>query len=241
MSGILSSTWPMALGGVLFAALVGFLMEMVKRSERARYDMERNRAQLEMLRASFESQIIKLNERLLATEDRWRDANHLLISSQARQLDRIPKEQQLQLSAFIRETAGIDSPAVQLDRNLVFVLTPFHDDSIGTYEAIRTVCNDLGLRALRGDEEFVRGDILPHVLRHLARARLVIANLEGRNPNVYYELGLAHAMDKTTVLLAKAPESVPFDVRAKKLVLYSNAAELKEKLRLELARSLALD
>ena len=76
--------------------------------------------------------------------------------------------------------------------------------------------------------------------RSVTRARLAIANIDGRNSNVFYELGIAHAMGKTTLLVTKTPEDVPFDIRAKRLVLFSSTDELRARLRDEIAKSVVL-
>ena len=65
-----------------------------------------------------------------------------------------------------------------------------------------------------------------------------MANIDGRNPNVFYELGIAHALDKVTILVTKSIKSVPFDLRGKKLVVYQDADELRLGLQNELSRSL---
>jgi nucleoside 2-deoxyribosyltransferase len=128
-----------------------------------------------------------------------------------------------------------------VDKALVFILTPFHPEFQKSFNAIAAVCTELGLRPLRGDEEFIAGDVFPHILRLIVRARIVIANIEGRNPNVFYELGIAHALGKTTILVAEANKEIPFDIKAKKLILYKSLFNLKQRLRIELARSLAME
>ncbi len=220
-----------------FAAILITMLHFLE-SRRTRYDMEHRRMELADLRQSIEHQMHMLTDRLLASESRWREVNHLLLSSQSRQQDVVSDRQDVPLTPFVR-AAGVTKEDLEIDRNLVFVLTPFSDENNDSFRTIAEVCNELGMRAARGDEELVHGEVFPHILRLMLKARILIANIEGRNPNVLYELGLAHALGKTTILVAKAPDEVPFDVRAKKLVLYRTPAELREKLRLELARSLA--
>ena len=58
---------------------------------------------------------------------------------------------------------------------------------------------------------------LPGVLTH---ARVVVADLTGRNPNVFYELGIAHQQVKPVIQLAQRLADVPFDVRHLRTVIY---------------------
>ena len=201
------------------------------------YNQELQRAQLEQFRASLESRMYELNSRLLATEGRWRDVNHLILSAinKMSEVEKPPK--QVHTTSFLA-SFGLTESDLRIDPKLVFVLTPFHHDHDATFEAIAEVVRQAGLRCLRGDEELVPGDLLTHILRLLGSARLVIANIEGRNPNVFYELGLAHALDKTTIIVSRTAKDLPFDVRTRKLILYKDVSELQVYLQRELTRAL---
>jgi hypothetical protein len=76
-------------------------------------------------------------------------------------------------------------------------------------------------------------------LKLIAEAHLIIAIADGRNANVFYELGIAQAFGKPTILVARVPSDVPFDIRARRLVLYDDLGDLRNKLRSELARAIA--
>lgn len=67
---------------------------------------------------------------------------------------------------------------------------------------------------------------------------MIVANIDGRNPNVFYELGIAHALGKEVILIAKSVEEVPFDIRSNKLIIYKDIQELSASLKKELTRSL---
>lgn len=204
------------------------------------YDKNEQRAVLEEMRQHLETQVHRLTDRMLANEDRWKDVNHLLIAAMNRTVDggdfstTPPKPH---LSQFLR-SFGLREADLKLESDLVFVLTPFHEDYLETYQAIRRTCEDVGLRCLRGDEEFVKGDLLNHILSLIVKARLVIANIDGRNPNVFYELGIAHALDKQTILVASSVPDLAFDVKALKIVLFQDFEQLKIGLRQELPRAL---
>src|SRR5260370_3627433 len=80
--------------------------------------------------------------------------------------------------------------------------------------------------------------LLPSVLwQTLKNARCVIADLTGRNPNVYYELGLAHAIGKPTVLITASIEDVPFDLQHLRIIRYDRN-ELGPNLRRHISNAL---
>lgn len=219
--------------GVMVTVVSMFLMLTRERS-RSEYNTHKQQAQLSDIRLDLEHKMREINERLTATQDRWSEINHLLLSAQKFQ-EISPSTGPPQLSIFLR-AAGVTAEDLKIDDKLVFVLTPFHPDFQKSYDTILEIAQRSGLKCLRGDEEFARGDILSHILRLIVKARVVVANLEGRNPNVFYELGIAQAIDKPVILIAKVLEEVPFDVQANRVLVYKNQSELRDKIRSELLK-----
>jgi hypothetical protein len=72
----------------------------------------------------------------------------------------------------------------------------------------------------RGDKEPRPGEIITHIIENLVLADIAIADLSGRNPNVFYELGVRHAVNDNTILIAQSEEDVPFDLRGQRLIIY---------------------
>ena len=228
------------LAAIIAASIAGLALTatifVYLRTRETRYDQELKRIQLEAMRMAIERRIYELNDDLLASDDRWRDVNHILLSSQEHS-SRSRTRRGVALTSFL-ESYGLNQQELKVSPRLVFVLTPFHESFQPVFDAIASTCRRLGLEAYRGDEEFIEGDVLGHVLRMIVKARLVIAVVDGRNPNVFYELGVAHGLDKQTILVARAAGSLPFDLRTKKIVMYSTTDDLREQLSDELARSL---
>lgn len=221
-----------------FSALLWFTMLLFRQIREGRYNMKENRAELDKLRAMLEHRMYDLQERLLLTESRWKDVNHLLLDSQRlSSSDTSLKKQKVTMTSYLKEM-GFSEEDLIIDPNLVFVLTPFHEEHQQTFEIIRNVCSDVGLKCLRGDEQYIESDILIHILRQLLKARMLIVNIEGRNPNVFYELGLAHAFGKPTILLSKSVQEAPFDVKSKRIIFYKHPLELRDLLRVELTKAL---
>lgn len=109
------------------------------------------------------------------------------------------------------------------DRRVCFVLMPFRDSFDEPYATIKSVASSAGFMCTRADEIFETRTAMDIVYERIARAELIIADLTDRNPNVFYELGYAHAMNKPAILIAQREEDVPFDVRHKKYVQYDRA------------------
>lgn len=218
--------------GALFFAMYTLMGER----SRSRYDDEKMRAELSAMRASYEAQLAKLTAQMTATEERWRDVNHLLVSAQKAQPEAIGRGQ-VALTPFMREM-GVTDDYLTPDPNLIFVLTPFSDAEESTYLHIRDLCQSNGFRCVRGDEDKAEGPILAHIIKLMVKARIVIANITSRNANVYYELGVAHSMGKPTILVSQTMEGIPFDIATRRIVLFSDEKELEKQLTANLLRAL---
>jgi len=193
---------------------------------------------LDDFRAHLERQLMDMNARFASSEARWNELNHLVVGGQNRRKEEWPSKDAINPSEFLR-SHGIDGNKLKVRHDMIFVLTPFHDDLMDEFMTVTMVGQELGFSVYRGDERAARGDIFPQLLEMIVSARVVIANITGRNPNVFYELGLAHALDKPVILLSKNPDEVPFDLRSKRIVFYSSNEDLKRSLAVVLGRTLA--
>lgn len=113
-----------------------------------------------------------------------------------------------------------------------FVLMPFSAEFDDVYElAIQPACEIAGAYAERVDKQIFSGSILERVYNQISKADLIVADMSERNPNVFYEVGYAHALGKTTVLLTKSADDIPFDLRHYPHIVYNDRlAELKRQL-----------
>jgi hypothetical protein len=221
-----------AVGMILAAALFIFLKN---RSERL-YDPEARRAYLSKMRSAYEQEISDINLRLTATPERWADANHLLIDAQNTPI--YPGVEAIGPHNFLRGI-GIPQTHVKIDPKLIFVLTPFRKEEEKDFRVVKQICSETGFKCVRGDEDHISGEILPHIVRLILESRIVIANITSRNPNVFYELGLAQALGKSCIIISKSDVELPFDMQSKRIVLYENESDLRNRLTKAIIRTLA--
>ncbi|WP_420553278.1 hypothetical protein [Tenacibaculum aiptasiae] len=200
----------------------------------SRYDDKNNKALLESIRYSLEDKMYRINDRLIQSEERWRDVNHLLLNEKYLEKQSIlSKNNKIHYSGFLKEN-GIEENDLIIDEKLIFILTPFHDKYYEDYKVIRDTCTQNGYRCFRGDENYFKSDIFPEMLRLIVKSKLIIANINGRNPNVLYELGIAQALDKSILLISKNPENLPIDIKSKRFLIYTSYSDLQEKIRQEI-------
>ena len=115
---------------------------------------------------------------------------------------------------------GKDVKAVASDR--CFVMMPYAPPHGDYYSKVyEPAIEKAGLTAVRADADlFGTGKIMDQIWAGINSAKVLVAELTTRNPNVYYELGLAHALEKPVVLISSNEEDVPFDLQHIRVIYY---------------------
>jgi hypothetical protein len=218
----------------VFAALIKFFSyNRIAQKDLALLREREFHSSFERLREQIESEIARLNHQITDTRREFEQVNHLLVDAQQSQRN-LPDQISASSQANFLVNLGVDNKSV--DENLVFVLTPFHTREKLTYSAIVEAFTGFNAKVLRGDEE-PSDNVLQHIIELLMRARIVIANISSRNPNVMYELGIAHTLGKPVILISSTRENdLPFDLRNQSVLFYRSREDLVDKLRNEVAR-----
>ncbi|KYK30240.1 MAG: hypothetical protein AYK19_04680 [Theionarchaea archaeon DG-70-1] len=116
----------------------------------------------------------------------------------------------------------------KIDENRIcFVLMPFREPFNSYYEQIITkaIVNS-GLLPLRSDEIFGTKSIVEDIYYYIKKSIVVIAELTTKNPNVLYELGLAHAIGKPVILITQNIDDVPFDLKHLRCIVYNTISPI---------------
>ena len=109
-------------------------------------------------------------------------------------------------------------------RGRAFVVMQFTSPFTELYDVIRKVCDEFQLDAHKSDETYGPGIVISDIARDITDSEFVIAEITPANPNVYYELGYAHAINKPAILLADHKiDRAPFDVAPFRIMFYENS------------------
>lgn len=105
-----------------------------------------------------------------------------------------------------------------------FLVMPFSPAwSNDVAKVMRAVCATCKVRAIRGDDMHSTSDILDDIWTGIVEADFIIADVTGANANVFYELGMAHAIGKPVIILAQGIEDVPFDIASRRMIKYNSS------------------
>ncbi len=133
---------------------------------------------------------------------------------------------------------------VEIDPALCFVLMPYSEkDAIQEIysDQIRPTIEAEGYQCQRADNLYKTEPIIEIIWEGILRSRFVLAELTGRNPNVFYELGIAHTVGKEVILVTQNIDDIPFDLRHLRAIVYETTprgAELLKKQLIGMLRGL---
>lgn len=131
-------------------------------------------------------------------------------------------------------------PDVAVESDLVAIMMPFSAEFNPVHDAIKNACRAASLHSLRADDIWEESTVIQDIFNLILRARIVVVDFTGRNPNVMYETGIAHTLGKLVVPISQSLSDVPFDMVHHSCLKYlPNAegyADLTNKLTTKLAQ-----
>lgn len=124
------------------------------------------------------------------------------------------------------------------DENLISIMMPFSAEFNPIYKALQKATTSIGFSCVRADDIWEHHTIIQDIVNIIARARVVICDCSGKNPNVFYEAGIAHAIGKEVILITQSEQDIPFDLRHLRYIHYLPNNEGLKKLSMSLQAKL---
>lgn len=118
----------------------------------------------------------------------------------------------------------------------VFVIMSFDNEFDELYSFIKKIFESSNHSIFRADDLLNQQNILKEIIVSISESDLILADLTGLNPNVFYELGLAHALRKNVILLTQDISELPFDLKSYRVIEYSTHFSQVEELRKKLLK-----
>ena len=112
-----------------------------------------------------------------------------------------------------------------IEPTLTSVMMPFDASFNAVYEGIRQAAVNAGLGCRRADDIWENAAIIQDVVALVDRSRIVVCDCTKRNPNVFYEAGIAHTLGREVILITQSEHDIPFDLRHLRYIHYLNKAE----------------
>lgn len=137
----------------------------------------------------------------------------------------------------VMNTAGQPPATEHLTRNTAFLLMWMdkkRPELVDLLDTVKRVFGEFGIKAYRADDIVHSERITDLVLDSIRKAEYIFADLTGERPNVYYEIGYAHALGKRPILYRRAGTPLHFDLSVHNVPEYENFTELADLLRARL-------
>ena len=162
--------------------------------------------------------------------------NEILVASAIENI----RKGQLQLAFSSNEEIIVKKFKVLPLKPKAFIVMQFTEEYNQLYtEVIKPVCENYGLEVERADEFYTATPIIKDIVKSIKNASVIIAEITPDNPNVFYEVGYAHAIEKPTILLSDVNrDKLPFDVSGFRTLFYENTIAGKTKVERNLKKFL---
>jgi len=120
-----------------------------------------------------------------------------------------------------------DPSILTAPKPFVFVLMPLDPAFKDTYTfGIKGAAEDVGAYAERLDEQLFTEGMLDRIFNQISKSDVIVADMTNRNPNVFYEVGYAHALGKIVLLLTQNADDIPFDLKHRQHIVYGGKIEV---------------
>lgn len=218
-----SNTLVLVIIGILASSLVSltvsFYLNIKEKKERYSYKEMSKRYDVEFKLYELEKQLLEMEYR------NNKNLNNIILEGQK--------------NIYKPSSKNVFEKDIAVNPALALYLTPFLESKsfADASEQVEKTTSRLGFSFVRSDQQFSE-NIMPHIVELIKMAAIIVVNIDGRNPNVFYELGIAHTLKKDVIIITKEKENIPFDVRDKRILFYEDYADLDSKLSNNIGRIL---
>lgn len=186
-------------------------------------------------RKELEEEIAALTHELMESDlSEYLNVNRLVFEGQ----NIIGNNKSINYKMFLKQF-GLLNDKIEIRKNSAVFLTPFTDEGEMLFRKCQEILSNVDIFLQKTDKYVEKEDIMMNIISLIVQSEIVIVNINGRNPNVYYELGIAHAIGKPTILLSEAnfkSDDIGFDIRQKRIIMYHSTQDLEQELLYQVSR-----
>lgn len=112
-----------------------------------------------------------------------------------------------------------------IDPRQMSAMMPFDAGFSNVYATIQAAGAAVGMTVNRADDIWLHTHIIQDIATLISRSRIIVADCTGKNANVFYEIGIAHAIGREVILITQSMNDIPFDLRHLRVIPYLNNGE----------------
>ena len=125
-------------------------------------------------------------------------------------------------------------PEESVDQRLIAVMMPLQADLNPVLGSIKSAASEAEFDCQRVDDLWDHSTVIQDIFSLIFRAFIVVCDFTGKNPNVFYEAGIAHTLGKHVVPITQNESDIPFDLKHHRYLKYLNNSEGRKKLEADL-------
>ncbi|EKD25985.1 MAG: hypothetical protein ACD_79C01416G0001 [uncultured bacterium] len=116
-------------------------------------------------------------------------------------------------------------PDAPVDNDLISVMMPFQLDLLPVYETIECAAKLAKFDCKRANDIWENSTVIQDIFSLIFKSYIVVCDFTGKNPNVFYEAGIAHTLGKHVVPITQSDQDIPFDLKHHRFAKYLNNNE----------------
>jgi hypothetical protein len=117
---------------------------------------------------------------------------------------------------------------------LISVMMPFQAELSPVYQIIKEASEEAGFSCKRADDIWEHSTVIQDIFSLIFQSFIVVCDFTGKNPNVFYEAGIAHTLGKHVIPITQSEHDIPFDLKHHRFAKYLNNSEGLQKLKQDL-------
>ena len=117
-------------------------------------------------------------------------------------------------------------------------MMPFSMEFNEVLKTIKDACSEVDMECKRVDDIWNNEIIIQDIFELIYCSSIVIADFSGKNPNVFYEVGIVHTLGKNVIPITQNFDDVPFDLRHHRVLKYLNNSEGLQEFKKDLKKRL---
>lgn len=219
---------------IIVEVLFYFIQRTMNSSKKETYKLDKL-IRYSKKRKELEEEISLLTRELMHSDlSEYLNVNRLVFEGQ----NIIGNNKSINYKVFLKQF-GLLNDNIEIRKNSAVFLTPFTEEGEHLFRDCQKILSNVDIFLQRTDNYVEKEDIMMNIVSLVVQSEIVIVNINGRNPNVYYELGIAHAIGKPTILLSETKfesDDIAFDLRQKRIIMYSSMQDLEQQLLYQISR-----
>ena len=178
----------------------------------------------------YDSHVLSMLQKMVATDPDYLNVIAEYVQSKCPEAGEYISSEDNDARRIVFSPSVFRVPDGGVNYSLVSAMMPFSSGFTGIYDSIKSAVASAGLTCKRADDLWDDSTVIQDIFSLIFQSYIVVCDFTGKNPNVFYEAGLAHALGKHVVPITQSDDDIPFNLRHHRYIQYLNNSEGRDDL-----------